>query len=60
MCATYFELIYPVVQNICDKNSSLECTMFDKHLLFVYILNILFVYILNIICKITPKLEPLC
>ena len=60
MCATCFELTYPVVQNICDKKSSLECTMFYKHLLFVYILNILFVYILNIICKITPKLEPLC
>jgi len=21
MCATYFELTYPVVQNICDKNT---------------------------------------
>jgi len=32
ICATYFELTNPVVQNICDKKA-LGCIMFYKHLL---------------------------
>ena len=33
-CATYFELTYPIVQNICDKKS-LGGVMFYEHLLFI-------------------------
>ena len=35
ICATYFELTYPVFQNICDKKIFIEGSMFYKHLLFV-------------------------
>jgi len=33
ICATYFELTYPVLQTICDKET-LGGLMFNKHFLF--------------------------
>ena len=44
ICATYFELTYPVVQNICDKKN-LGVIMFYEHLLFkLHLQAITFIY----------------